>query len=142
MQAPPPVPNSGSMKAIVAALLIGLALSGPARADGLTFGQSNSMGFGLDLVNPGTRFQVTTIQPGPRSVPGGSLSSPASLGVSGPLSPTYGPGTQPLPRHGSPSNAYEQLIDRQDSVDQCQSLAKVRTGSIHGLVPGCGSGRN
>jgi hypothetical protein len=62
--------------------------------------------------------------------------------VSGPLSPTYGPGTQPLPRHGSPSNAYEKLIGRSESVEQCQSLAKIRTGSIHGLVPGCGTGRN
>jgi hypothetical protein len=130
------------MKPFAVALLLGLALAGPVRADGLGFGQSNSMGFGLDLVNPGTRFQVTTIHPGPRLAPGGSLSAPASLGVSGPLSPTYGPGTQPLPRHGSPSNAYEKLIGRSESVEQCQSLAKIRTGSIHGLVPGCGTGRN
>jgi len=130
------------MKAIVAALLVGLALSGPAKADGLGFGQSNSMGFGLDLVNPGTRFQVTSIQPGPRLAPSGSLSSPASLGVSGPLSPTYGPGTQPLPRHGAPSDAYDSLVRRSESTEQCQSLAKLRTGSIHGLVPGCGTGRN
>jgi hypothetical protein len=126
----------------MAALLLGLALSAPARADSLTFGHTGSIGFGLDLIHPEARFQVTTIQPGPRLVPDGPLSAPASLGVSGPLAPTYGPGTQPLPRRGAPSNAYEALVQRSESVDSCQSLAKTRTGSIHGLVPGCGSGRN
>ena len=130
------------MRAFAIALCLGLALSGPVRADGLGFGHTGSIGFGLDLINPQARFQVTSIQPGPRLQTGGSLSSPASLGVSGPLSPTYGPGTQPLPRHGAPSNAYDALVARSESTDSCQSLAKTRTGSIHGLVPGCGSGRN
>lgn len=134
--------KSPGMKVFAVALLLGLALSGPVRADGLGFGKTGSIGFGLDLINPQARFQVTTIHPGPRLGTGGSLSAPASLGVSGPLAPTYGPGTQPLPRHGSPSNAYGALVERSESVESCQSLAKIRTGSIHGLVPGCGSGRN
>ena len=133
--------NSPRMKFFVVALLLSLALAVPVWADSLSARSGGSMGFGLDLVNPQNRFRVTTIQPAPRTAPGGSLSGPASAGVSGPLSPTYGPGTHPLPRQGSTSDSYERLIERRE-VDQCQSLAKLRTGSIHGLVPGCAGGRN
>lgn len=127
------------MKPLLLALAIAIAVPATAAADGYGFGNSGSMGFGLDLVNPQARYNITSIKPGPSPRAAGSLSAPASLGVSGPLSPTYGPGTDPLPRSGlGASTRYEELIGRGDEVGQCQSLAKLRTGSIHGLVPGCG----
>lgn len=132
------------MRRVTFAIALALALPGAAAADSLSLGQSGSgsMGFGLDLVNPQSRYRITSIKPGPSPRSGGSLSAPASLGVSGPLSPTYGPGTQPLPRVGGgsleTSTRYQELIGRGSDVQQCQSLAKLRTGSVHGLVPGCG----
>lgn len=130
------------MKPLLLALAIAIAVPATAAADDYGFGNSGSMGFGLDLVNPQARYNITSIKPGPSPRAAGSLSAPASLGVSGPLSPTYGPGTQPMSRTGGgsleSSRKYEEMIGRGDEVDQCQSLAKLRTGSIHGLVPGCG----
>lgn len=120
-------------------LAFAAALPVAAAADNLQFGGTGSMGFGLDLVNPQARYNVTTIRPGAPLRADGPLSAPASLGVSGPLSPTYGPGTEPLPRRGlGSSTRYDELIGRGETAAECQSLAKLRTGSIHGLVPGCG----
>jgi hypothetical protein len=92
------------MKAIRPLMLAtALALAGVASAFGDPLGGSSSGGelwTGPNMINPGSRFQLDTIQPGRPLAPDGSLSAPPSLGQPGPLSPSPGVGMQPEPRRG------------------------------------------
>lgn len=74
-----------------------------ARASADPLGSSSSgseLWTGPNMINPGSRFQLNTIQPGRPLTPDGSLSAPPSLGQPGPLSPSLGVGLQPEPRRG------------------------------------------
>lgn len=80
-----------------------LAIAGAASAGADPLGNSSSpseLWTGPNTVNPGSRFQLNTIQPGRPLTPDSSLSAPSSLGQPGPLDPLRGVGMQPAPRRG------------------------------------------
>ena len=116
-------------------LLSALALTG------LLFAGASALAdepFGYDTVNPSTRFQYNSIDPGRDIQPSGSLSGTEFYGQGGPLGGTEGPGV-PMEPPGGYTGA-RSMIDCGPGARYMSPVDADRVGRLYPLACG-GSGR-
>jgi hypothetical protein len=94
--------------------------------------------FGYDTVNPSTRFQYNSIEPGRNQQPAGSLSGTEFYGQGGPLGATEGPGV-PMEPPGGYSGA-QSMIDCGPGGRYISPTDAYRVGQLYPMACGRGHG--
>ena len=94
--------------------------------------------FGYDTVNPSTRFQYNSIEPGRNQQPAGTLSGTEFYGQGGPLGATEGPGV-PMEPPGGYTGA-ESMIDCGPGGRYLSPADAYRVGQLYPMACGRGHG--